>query len=82
MALSSVVVGLKDVIVATIKGTSDVLTALRGAVKDQVVGGVNDVGDVVEAAVISAKDVERLWWMRLKTQFRQLLWLLEKQEET
>ena len=55
MTLSSMVTGLKDTMITTLKGASDVVTALRDIVKTQVVGGLNDVSDVVEAAVVSAK---------------------------
>src|SRR5258706_1732187 len=57
MALNSIVNELKDAMVATLKGTSDVLTALREGVKTQVTGGTKDVADVVTAGLLSAKEV-------------------------
>src|SRR4030042_172090 len=59
MVLSKLAQEVSRGLVATIKGTDDVLAALRGAVKNQITGVLNDVTDISTAGVDAVSDVAK-----------------------
>ena len=57
MVLSKLAQEVSTTLVSTIKGTSDVISALRGVVKEQVTGVLKDVSDMATASLDAVSEV-------------------------